>query len=65
LQCTQTYRFRLFEAKVLLLAICRPNDHTVASGVVGVVVGVCNCSQMRTSKSTCLIFGESIGLDPG
>jgi len=41
----------------------------VASGAVGVVVvvvvGVCNRSQMRTSKCTCLIFGVSIGLDPG
>jgi len=39
----------------------------VASGVVGVgvvVVGVCNRSQMRTSKHKCLIFGLSIGLDP-
>jgi len=35
---------------------------TVASGVV---VGVCNLSQMRTSKYTCLVFGVSIGLDPG
>jgi len=33
------------------------------SGVV--VVGVCNRSQMRTSKCTCLIFGVSIGLDLG
>ena len=51
-----------------LLAICRcPGGCTVASGVVGVgvVVVVCNCSQMRTSKCTCLIFGVSIGLDPG
>jgi len=47
-----------------LLAICRPSGCTVASGVV-VVVGVCNRSQMRTSKCTCLIFGVSIGLDPG
>ena len=38
----------------------------VAYGVVGVVVvGVCNRSQMRTSKRTCFIFGVSIGLDPG
>jgi len=36
----------------------------VASGVV-VVVGVCNHSQIRTSKCTCLIFGVSIYLDPG
>ena len=46
----------------------------MASGVVGVVgvgvvvvvvvvVGVCNRSQMRTSKCICLIFGVSIGLD--
>jgi len=53
-----------------LLAIRRPNGCTVASGVVGVVVvvvvaGVCNHSQMRTSKCTCLVFGVSIGLDPG
>ena len=49
----------------LLLAICRPSGCTVASGIVGVVVGgICNRSQMRTSKHTCLIFGVSIGLDP-
>jgi len=48
-----------------LLAICRPSGCTVVSGVVVVVVGVCNRSQMRTSKCTCLIFGVSIGLDPG
>jgi len=41
-----------------LLAIClyHPSDHTVASGVV------CNRSQMRTSKCTCVIFGVSIGV---
>jgi len=43
------------------LAICHPSGCTVASGVV-VVVGVCNRSQMRTSKFTCLIFGVSIVL---
>jgi len=48
-----------------LLAICRPSGCTVVSGVVGVVVGICNRSQMRTSKCSCLIFGVSIGLDPG
>jgi len=52
-----------------LLAICRPSGCTVAYGVVVVVVvvvvGVCNRSQMRTSKCTCLFFGVSIGLDPG
>jgi len=47
------------------LVICRPSGCTVASGVVVIVVGVCNRSQMRTSKCTCLIFGVSIGLDPG
>jgi len=50
-----------------LLAICRLGG-TVASGVVFVVVvggGDCNRSQVRTSKYTCLIFGLSIGLDPG
>jgi len=30
-----------------------------------VVSGVCNRSQMRTPKCTCLIFGVSVGLDPG
>ena len=49
--------------------ICDPCGCTVASGVVGVVVvvvvGVCNRSEMRTSKCTCLIFGMSIGLDRG
>jgi len=51
-----------------LLAICRLSGCTVVSGVVVVVVvvvGVCNRSQMRTSKCTSLIFGVSIGLDPG
>jgi len=47
----------------IILAICRPSGCTVVSGVV--VVGVCNRTQMRTSKCTCLIFGVSIGLDPG
>jgi len=46
-----------------LLAICRPSGCTVASGVV--VVVVCNRSQIRTTKCTRLIFGVSIGLDPG
>jgi len=35
------------------LAICRPSGCTVASGVVCVVVvvvGICNRSQMKTSK---------------
>jgi len=54
---------------LLLLAICSPSGCTVASGIVGVIVviggSVCNCSQMRTSKCTCLIFGVNIGLDPG
>jgi len=53
---------------LLLLAICRPSGCTVVYGVVVdvvVVVGVCNRSQMRTSKCTCLTFGVSIGLDPG
>ena len=50
-----------------LLVICRPSGCTVAYGVVVVVVVVvvCNRSQMRTSKCTCLIFGVSICLDPG
>jgi len=50
------------------LAICRPSGCTVASRVVVigiVVIGVCNHSQMRTTKCTCLIFGVRIGLDPG
>jgi len=47
------------------LAICRPSGCTVVSGVVVVVVvGVCNRSQMRTSKCTFLIFGVIIGFDP-
>jgi len=46
-----------------------PSDRIVASGVVGVVVvvvvvGACNCSQMRTSKFTCIIFGVSVGRAP-
>jgi len=61
------------------LAICRPSGCTVVSGFVVVVVvivvvvvvvvvvvfGVCNCSQMRTGKCSCLIFGVRIGLDAG
>ena len=55
------------------IGVCCPSDCTVASCVVVVVVvvivvvvvvGVCNHSQMRTSKCTCLIFGVSTGLDP-
>jgi len=50
----------------VLLAICRPSGCTLVSGVVVVVVvGVCNGSEIRTSKCTCLIFRVSIGLDPG
>ena len=60
------HRIGLVVRKPELLAIYRPSGCTVASGVVGVVVvGVCNRSQMRTSKLTCLIFVVSIGLDPG
>jgi len=46
--------------------MCRPSGCTVASGVVVVVVvvvGVCNRSQMKTSKRTCVIFAVSVGLD--
>ena len=50
----------------LFLAICCPSGCTVVFGVVVVVVGgVCNCSQMRTIKCTCLISGVSIDNDPG
>jgi len=52
-----------FQVIVSLLVTCHPSGCTVVSGVV---VGVCNHSQMRTSKCTVrLIFGVSIGLDPG
>jgi len=47
---------------MMSFAIYHPSGCTVASGVV---VGICNRSQMKTSKCTCLIFGKSIGLDPG
>ena len=40
------------ESIVTWLAICRPSGCTVVSGVVVVVVGVCNRSRMRTSKCT-------------
>jgi len=59
------------ECQLTLLAICHHSCCTVASGVVGVVVvvvvvvGDCNRSEMRASKCACLIFGVSIGLDPG
>ena len=49
--------------KIVLLVICRPSGCTVASSIVS--IGVCNRCQMRTSKCTCLIFGVSMGLDPG
>jgi len=55
----------LFLSYSQLLAICRPSGCTVVSGVVVVIVGICNHSQMRNSKCTGLIFGVSIGLDPG
>jgi len=50
----------------VLLVVClyRPGDRTVASGIVVIIVGICNHSRMKTSKSTCAIFGVSIGLDP-
>ena len=59
----------------LVICLYCPSDHTVACGVVVVVigivvivvvvvVGVCNRSQMITSKCTCVIFGVSIGLGP-
>jgi len=54
-----------------LLAICHPSGCTVVSGIVVVVVvvvgggDVCNRSQMKTSKCTCLIFDMCIGLDTG
>ena len=51
----------------LLVGDMSPGGCTVASSVVVVVVvvvGVCNLSQMRSSKWTYLIFGVSIGLDP-
>jgi len=51
---------------MVLLVICHPSGCTVVSSiVVVVVVGVCNRSQMRITKCTCLNFGVSIGLDPG
>jgi len=46
------------------LAICHRSGCTVASGTVGVIVCICNRSQMRTSNP-CLIFSVSKGLDPG
>jgi len=67
---TMRETYHSFSYQSGLLMICRPSGCTVASGIVGVVIVVvvivvCNCSQMRTSKFTCLIFGASIGLDPG
>jgi len=47
------------------LWIIRDMSPSGCSMVAGVVVGVCNRSQMRTSKCTYLIFGVSIGLDHG
>jgi len=52
----------LVMVQYMFLAICRPSGCTVVSGVV---VGVCNRSQMITSKCTCSIFGMSIGFDHG
>ena len=44
----------------ILLAICRPSGCTVVSSVV--VIVVCNHSQMRTSKCTCLIFSVNVAV---
>ena len=44
-----------FTRNVCLVGDMSPKCCTVASSVVG-VIGVCNCSQMRTSKCTCLIL---------
>jgi len=63
--CTITFTDEQTLKRENFLAICRPSGCTVMSGDVVVVVGDCNRSQMRTSKCTCLIFGVSIGLDPG
>jgi len=48
---------------VVLCSLALSSSASVTSVVV--VIGVCNRSKMRTSKCTCLIFGVSIGLDPG
>ena len=57
-------RLKTVNNSTRFLAICRPIGCSMVSVVV-VVVSVCNRSQMRTSKYTCLIFGVSIGLDSG
>ena len=59
-----------FTSITVALIIGDMSLYTVASGVVGVgvvvvVAGICNRSHMRTSTCTCLVFGVSIGLDPG
>jgi len=53
-----SYASRQTDKQTCSLVMCRPSGCTVASGIVVVVVGVCNCSQTRTSKCrpTCLIF---------
>ena len=63
----RTYYRRAVKRLCVCVAICRPSGCTVASGVVVVgvvvvVVGICNRSQMRTSKCSCLIFAVSIGV---
>jgi len=63
MSCISISRLYGMNLTSVLLAICRPTDCTVVSSVV-VVIGICNCSQMRTSKYTHLVFGISIGLDP-
>ena len=59
-RCPRKYRLPI---SAIIQAICRPSGCTVVSGVV--VVGLCNRSQVRTTKYTCLIFGVNIDLDHG
>ena len=68
LRCTHVMCLQALIWVIALTATISVNSILPASGVVGVVVvGVCNRSQMRTSRPKCtyLIFGVSIGLDPG
>ena len=61
-RCTNLYTFAYIE---VVIFNWRYVTLVFSVVVVVIVIGVCNHSQMRTTKCTCLIFDVNIGLDPG
>ena len=63
------WRLRPVPSNYELRYICKKGSirlfRLIGDRYVALLVGVCNRSQMKTSKCTRLIFGVSIGLDTG